>query len=781
MNAIATPAGPGSATAQPRVHLGTFLTWMLVSLLGVYLVFVVGGFPGIYQIQWRLVTHVLTLLLVVGWLVAVLWRPDLFVLPRLTLPIAVVLGAMVVSTLASPYPRFGWETVINAAATALVFATLVTMLAQPALRPRLRFTAAALVVGVVIGYAIQILLLWMDYWSLLGHLAVPPLRPAFAGLIYGTPNIPAGVVVAFLPLVLAWVEGASLRAAARRIVLATLVVLGLFDLFASGSRGAQLGFGVAILVGAVLLAVSHRASIATLRSRLGDRRVLAGVIAAVLLLAAAAVLLGPGLLARAGDAGAGLRLTFWQASLSAFADAPLTGTGPGTWAFAHWAYRDDLRPLDVVAHAHDAPIQLAAEMGIVGLAAGAVFVVGVVLLLRRAWQVLPPLEVIAVAMGLAGLAAQCLVDNFSDLPLFVGGVAFLLAWLEGGMARSNRLSPTTTRAGAAATLLAIALVGSLVVLPWDRAAQAHLDGVASQDLGDWTDAVADFRNAVELDPDYPHYRAALGVAADWAGDGALAAEQLAIGARQVGDPFMAANAALAILGSGGSREEAAALLAEATDRGTVNTDLALDAGAVAEGLGRPEEAARHYATAIALQPSIAGSDYWHDPARPVSPEAQAEAALARLEELVNVDVDPTSAAITIWAGIGDWERATAVAESLPPGLSRDANLAWLAAMQGDRDELEALRALNEGSNGGVVSLLASAADRLDDPLADRYRQWTALVASGSDQAGRKTVLAQGGGEEARYLDLGPAIAEEVYLRDRGIVTQVRDAIQVAQR
>ena len=44
-----------------------------------------------------------------------------------------------------------------------------------------------------------------------------------------------------------------------------------------------------------------------------------------------------------------------------------------------------------------------------------------------------------------------------------------------------------------------------------------------------------------------------------------------------------------------------------------------------------------------------------------------------------------------------------------------------------------------------------------------------------------TVLAQGGGEAAQYLDLGPAIAEEVYLRDRGIITQVREAIQVAQR
>jgi O-antigen ligase/tetratricopeptide (TPR) repeat protein len=773
--------GPTVDAGVARVHLGTLLTWVLLSLLGVYLVFVVGGFPGIYQVQWRLVTHGLTLALIVGWLLALLWRPDLFVMPRLTLPIAVILGAMIVSTIASPYPRFGWETVLNAAATALVFAALVTVLADPGLRPRLRFTAAALVIGVVIAYAVQVIFLWIDFWSLVGHLAVPPLRPAFAGLVYGTPNIPAGFVVVFLPLVLAWIEGSTIRAVARRVALGVLVVVGLFDLVASGSRGAQLGFAVAILVGGILMAIRHRGRLAALGRRLSGRRAAAVVGISAVVLLVAAVWLAPRILARAGDTGVNLRLTFWQHSLAAFTDAPLTGTGPGTWAFAQWAYRNDVSPLDIVAHAHNAPIQLAAEMGLVGLVAGTILVVGVVVLLRRAWRELPGLEVIAVAMGLVGVAAQCLVDNFSDLPLFVGGVAFLLAWVEGGMPARMRMSRTAIRAAAGGTLVAIAIVSSTVVLPWDRAARAHLDGVTAQDAGDWPAAAAAFTTAVELDPDYPHYRAALGVAADWAGHGAMAAEQLAIGARMTGDPFMETNAALALLGAGGAHDEAAELLAEATDAGAVNVDLALNAGAIAERLGRPEDAAHHYATAIALQPDLAGSAYWRDPSRPLSPEAQVEAALTRLHEMANVDVDPTSAAITAWAGMRAWDRATEAANTLPAGIGRDANLAWLTAMQGDPSGLEALRAINDETSGAVVSLLASAADHLGDPQADRYRAWTAIVASGSDRAGRATVLAQGGGEAAAYLDLGPAIAEEVYLRDRGIITQVRDAIQVAQR
>jgi hypothetical protein len=567
----------------------------------------------------------------------------------------------------------------------------------------------------------------------------------------------------------------------RPTAIAGLVFVGLFDLVASGSRGAQLGSGVAIAVGAALLAVSHRESLRPLRERLADRRLLAGAVVAVVVVLGVAVVLAPRILARAGDAGAGLRLTFWQASVAAFADAPLTGIGPGTWAFAHWAYRDDLRPLDVVAHAHDAPLQLAAEMGLVGLAAGAIFVVGVLLLLKGAWRDLPRLEVIGVAMGLAGIAAQCLVDNFSDLPIFVAGVAFLLAWLESGLASQRPVPRNATLAAAVAGLLLVAIVGGSIVLPWDRAAQAHLEGVRAQDAGDWTAAVAAFQGAVDLDADFPQYRGALGVAADWAGDGTQAGEQLVIGARLVGDPFMAANAALAILGANGSRDEAATLLAEATDRGAVNVDLALNAGAIAEGLGDSIVATHHYATAVALQPGIMGSTYWHQPERIVTAETIAEAAIARAGELVQADVDPTSAAISIWAGVGAWDRATEAAAGLPAGPGRDANLAWLAAMQGDQTGLEALRTMIDATEGDAIGLLASAAERLGDPEADRYRALAAIIASGSDRAGRTTVLAQGGGEDASYVDLGPAIAEEVYLRDRGIVTQVREAIQVAFR
>src|SRR3990170_739231 len=187
-------------TTAWKVRIPTLLLWASLSLVGVYLVFVVGGFPGIYQVHWRLVTHAV---------------------------------AMVASTLLSRWPRFGWETALSSAGAALVFGVLVTVFAVPGLRVRLRFTAAALIVGVVLAYALQLIALWLDFWGTVGRLTLPPLRPAYAGLIFCTPNIPAGVVLAFLPLVLARIHGSSLPPMARRMSIGGLVVVGLFDLVVS--------------------------------------------------------------------------------------------------------------------------------------------------------------------------------------------------------------------------------------------------------------------------------------------------------------------------------------------------------------------------------------------------------------------------------------------------------------------------------------------------------------------------------------------------------------------
>ena len=419
-----------------------------------------------------------------------------------------------------------------------------------------------------------------------------------------------------------------------------------------------------------------------------------------------------------GDTGAGLRLTFWQDSLAAFADAPLTGTGPGTWAFAHWAYRDDLRPLDVVAHAHDAPIQLAAEMGLVGLVAGAVFVVGVVLLLRRGVagdaaagghrrRHGPGRARGAVPRGqLLGPAA---LRRWRRLPAGLGGgrpgapgPAFRPRHARrsgrdaaGGRSSSARWSccPGIAPRGAPRR--------RGVAGPW------RLDGRRRRLSATPSTSTPTTRSTGAPSASPPTGRAI----------GALAAEQLAIGARQADDPFMAANAALALARLWRARrDEAAALLTEATAKGDGQRRPGAQRGrhrraARPAGGGRPALRDGDRAPAVDRRLRLLARS---GPA--ALPAGQAEAALARMGELVNADVIPTSPRSPSGPASATGSGRPPPPSQLPPAVGRDANLAWLAAMQGDRDRSRGAAGDERGSNGAVVVVaLASAADRFDDP------------------------------------------------------------------
>jgi len=56
------------------------------------------------------------------------------------------------------------------------------------------------------------------------------------------------------------------------------------------------------------------------------------------------------------------RLSFWQSAVGIFRDYPLTGSGPGTFAFVHGKYQGRYYAQD----AHNLYLQILAEMGIVG-------------------------------------------------------------------------------------------------------------------------------------------------------------------------------------------------------------------------------------------------------------------------------------------------------------------------------------------------------------------------------------------------------------------------------
>ena len=294
--------------------------WLLVSLLGVYLVFVVGGFPGIYQVQWRLVTHVLTLVLIVGWLARHPLAPG-------------PLRPAATDAADRRRPRRHGRQHHRQPVSALRLGD-----GRQRRRDRARLrgaghdarpagpAATAPVHGGGAGRRRRRRLrhpdpagCWADFWSLVGHLVVPPLRPAFAGLVVRHAEHP-GRGRGRLPAAGRWhgSRARSLATTARRVA----------------HRGARRRSGSSISSPA---ARAGRSSASPSRwssapswwpsddrrrctdSADGSRRparALASSAIGAMVVVAAAIVAQPGHPGRAGDAGVGLRLTFWQHSLA---------------------------------------------------------------------------------------------------------------------------------------------------------------------------------------------------------------------------------------------------------------------------------------------------------------------------------------------------------------------------------------------------------------------------------------------------------------------------------
>ena len=67
------------------------------------------------------------------------------------------------------------------------------------------------------------------------------------------------------------------------------------------------------------------------------------------------------------------RLSWWGEALDVAADRPVGGSGAGTFALARRRYREDATP---VSEPHSVPLQLLADLGVVGLALGLVAAAG---------------------------------------------------------------------------------------------------------------------------------------------------------------------------------------------------------------------------------------------------------------------------------------------------------------------------------------------------------------------------------------------------------------------
>ncbi|MBX3434493.1 MAG: O-antigen ligase family protein [Pirellulales bacterium] len=261
--------------------------------------------------------------------------------------------------------------------------------------------------------------------------------------VFADPNDLALSLVMIFPF--AWwrfVESKSLGA--RLVAVGSLAVM-LAGILASQSRGGLLAWGAAVVV----LGVKAKSGIASL----------AGVVAAASL---AAALLFPSdvfdryssIVHYQSDESATTRLAIWKAGASMFADHLLTGVGAGGFEVAYGQeYLDRKGAGNVWRAAHSSYIQIAAELGIFGLAAWLAFIAAILATLRRAGRLLAASTDEAAAPSLAAwvdaatasivgflVGAAFLSRGYDFLIVIIAGTAS--AVLRQATAFSSRVAPS---------------------------------------------------------------------------------------------------------------------------------------------------------------------------------------------------------------------------------------------------------------------------------------------------------------------------------------------------
>jgi O-antigen ligase len=258
------------------------------------------------------------------------------------------------------------------------------------------------------------------------------------------PNPYAGYLGLTLPLagglVLAAILPARGRVAGRWLVWATgCGILMLVALVMSWSRGAWLGFAAAVM--AMALAVVAR------RGRIAVLVAVTVMLAAYILLAGGFSLVPPSIEQRFSDFVPYLgvtdvrgvevtdanfavleRMAHWQSALSMWTDHPWLGVGIGNYEPVYPSYALPLWPLPL-GHAHNYYLNIAAEAGVMGLAAY-IFLWGAALV--GAWRAARRASgwYWGVALGVLGVVVHLSVHNFFD-NLFVHGMYLQVAILLG--------------------------------------------------------------------------------------------------------------------------------------------------------------------------------------------------------------------------------------------------------------------------------------------------------------------------------------------------------------
>lgn len=283
---------------------------------------------------------------------------------------------------------------------------------------------------------------WLRQASVIGFGNVSPPRPVS---VFGNPNFLSDFLVVLIPLILSRFILARNRI--NRIFIGVYLLLAFILLFLTSSRGAWLGLGVALLIGLGLwlhhYGLFSRQRIATRWSKLSGKAqttLAASIVAiiAIMLIVSVIFIRSFSQSGRTTD----LRTEIYVAAVELFNEKPLTGHG--LFTFGRGLVRlPDIQPDKPHSHAHNVPLLIAAELGLIGLVALAATLFVMVYCMRNNWQSSSGRERILLIGAMAAVVAFA-VHQLTDVPAMMPAIA-----LTGLVALVLAITPSQAQAAIA--------------------------------------------------------------------------------------------------------------------------------------------------------------------------------------------------------------------------------------------------------------------------------------------------------------------------------------------
>lgn len=443
-------------------------TRYLFLLIAIYFLFLGGTSRYVTLYQVRVLHHIVMTGLLGLWLIQRIRRGKGLPSTPINLPLFAVIGVWFLSAVTSLDPRMAFEHIWFPFTYILMFFVVVDYFQRG--RGKLIMEVFFFVMVIVIMmtglefaswyFGLGIMPNTDIGWFNVGILFPPSIPPA--SLALGISTLVAGFVVPCIFITATWAM--TVGSKAHRRILWILAFLLFIVLIFTFSRGGLLAFICGSATFIIIRAIQQPKIVNRFSARVvgGVGGVIAIGIALLFVLVTLPFSIGQ------SDEG---RMDMWRSAVQITVDHPLTGVGPGLFGRAYREYRNPFVGRDKLASAHNFYLNLASELGIVGIAVAGYLAV---MLARASWNTWSAakgrsqhLRVEGLVVALVALGIHSGVDVFTILPINLILVV-IVAYLVTG--HRTFLDPLPQgQITPAYGLLVITVIFGGVLLQWDRA------------------------------------------------------------------------------------------------------------------------------------------------------------------------------------------------------------------------------------------------------------------------------------------------------------------------